>query len=83
MLEGVPSSVNYDELSREVAALEGVHTIHALRVWSMDNIHHVAEIELSTSYNSLAEAEQLKAHLRTLFATHNIVQSTIEVSPVN
>ena len=81
VLEGVPSSVNYDELSREVAALEGVHTLHALRVWSMDNMHHVAEVELSTSYSNLAEVEQLKSNLRTLFATHSIVQSTIEVSP--
>ena len=81
VLEGVPSSVDYDTLSAEVAALEGIHDIRALRVWSMDNVHHAAEVELSTTCDSLTEVEHLKDTLRALFATYGIVQSTIEVSP--
>ena len=81
VLEGVPTSVNYEALHDEVSALQGIDEIHALRVWSMDNVHHAAEIELTTQLNSLREVEQLKASLRTLLAAHGIVQSTVEVSP--
>lgn len=81
VLEGVPSSINYDTLRTEVAALEGIHEVQALRVWSMDNVHHAAEVELLTRYKSLPEVEQLKKNIRTLFVGHGIVQSTIEVSP--
>ena len=81
VLEGVPTSVNYEALHDEVSALQGIDEIHALRVWSMDNVHHAAEIELTTQLDSLREVEQLKASLRTLLAAHGIVQSTVEVSP--
>ncbi len=81
VLEGVPSSVDHGALYAEVEALDGIHEIRALRVWSMDNVHHAAEVELSTSFASIHEVEQLKASLRALLAAHGIVQSTIEVSP--
>ena len=83
VLEGVPSSVNYEALRTEAAALDGIHEIEALRVWSMDNVHHAAEVELSTSLDSLKEIEQLKSSLRTLLAAHGITQSTVEVKPTD
>lgn len=81
VLEGVPSSVDHGVLYAEVESVEGIHEIRALRVWSMDNVHHVAEVELLTSFTDMHEVEQLKSSLRTLLASHGIVQSTIEVSP--
>lgn len=81
VLEGVPSSVNYEALHGEVATLQGIDEIHALRVWSMDNVHHAAEVELTTTLESLREVEQLKASLRTLLAAHGIVQTTVDVRP--
>lgn len=83
VLEGVPSSINYETLHSEAAALDGIHEIQALRVWSMDNVHHAAEIELSTSLDSLKKIEQMKSSLRTLLAAHGITQSTVEVTPTD
>lgn len=82
VLEGVPASVAYDVLRSEVEALDGVTTVQHLRVWSMDNEHHCAEAVITTSQLSLAEIEQLKSSLRTLFAQYAISESVIEVSPM-
>lgn len=81
VLEGVPSSVDYEVLRGEVSSLNGIHEVLALRVWSMDNVHHAAEVELSTTMDNFEEVEELKSSLRALLAAHGIVQSTVEVSP--
>lgn len=83
VLEGVPSSINYKVLYAETTAVEGIHEVQALRVWSLDNVHHAAEIELSTPLNTLKDIELLKSSLRALLAAHGIKQSTIEVRPMN
>ena len=80
-MEGVPSSVDYEVLRGEVSSLNGIHEVLALRVWSMDNVHHAAEVELSTTMDNFEEVEELKSSLRALLAAHGIVQSTVEVSP--
>ena len=83
VLEGVPSAINYEALKNEASTLQGVTEIRALRVWSLDNIHHVAEADVITSLNSLKEVEELKTKLRALFVTYGITHSTIEVSPTD
>ena len=83
VLEGVPSAINYEALKNEASTLHGVNEIRALRVWSLDNIHHVAEADVITSLNSLKEVEELKTKLRALFVTYGITHSTIEVSPTD
>lgn len=83
VLEGVPSSIDYEALHSEASTLDGIREIHALRVWSMDNVHHTAEIELSTSLGNLKEIEQLKSSLRVILTAHGITQSTIEVTPTD
>ena len=83
VLEGVPSAINYEALKNEASTLHGVNEILALRVWSLDNIHHVAEADVITSLNSLKEVEELKTKLRALLVTYGITHSTIEVSPTD
>ena len=81
VLEGVPSTVDYKALMAEVSALAGVADVTALRVWSMDNVHHAAEVHLTTASTTLAEVEALKESLRTTLERHGVTMSTIEVSP--
>jgi Co/Zn/Cd efflux system component len=73
--------VDYKALKTEVEALDGVAEVTALRVWSMDNIHHVAEVHLTTASTTLAEAEALKESLRTTLERYGVKMSTIEVGP--
>ena len=81
VLEGVPSTVDYKALKAEVEALEGVAEVTALRVWSMDNVHHAAEVHLTTESATLAEAEELKESLRTTLERYGVKMSTIEIGP--
>ena len=81
VLEGVPSTVNYKALKTEVETLDGVAEVTALRVWSLDNIHHATEVHLTTSWTTLGEVETLKTSLRTTLKKHGVTMSTIEVSP--
>lgn len=80
ILEGVPTTVDYATLRAEVAALTGIDTLHVFRVWSMDNEHHAAEVELTTTFTTLAEVEVLKASIRELLAKYRIEQCVIEVN---
>lgn len=84
VLEGVPSDVNYDILKTEIESHSGIASIEILRVWSLDNEHHAAEIVLATSQlTTLEEAETLKSSLRALLAQHGIEQCVIEVQLEN
>lgn len=79
VLEGVPSAVDYTALKAEVARLDGVASLRELRLWSMDNEHHAAEVVLTTTLTTLTETEALKATIRTLLDQHGVEHSVIEV----
>lgn len=82
VLEGVPASVDYKALKAEVMAIPGIADVDALRVWSMDNEHHVAEVVISTSFTTWDEVESIKESLRQLLAHRSIEQCVIEVNSI-
>lgn len=82
VLEGVPASVDYNVVKAEIAALEDVIEVQQLRIWSMDNEYHMAEVVLCTTLNSLPMVEQLKNSLHTLLEKHGVEQCVIEVKPI-
>ena len=82
VLEGVPAAIDYHKVEAKVAALEGVAEVQQLRIWSMDNEYHMAEVVLCTTLNSLPMVEQLKNSLRTLLDKHGVKQCVIEVKPI-
>lgn len=82
VLEGVPSSVDYKDLEAEVATLSGIVSVCELRVWSLDNEHHAAEVHLVTSLTSMEAVEGLKESLRCLLGKYGVTMSTIEVKPL-
>lgn len=81
VLEGVPSDVDYTALKAEVAATPGIAHVDELRVWSLDNEHHTAEIQLTTTLSTLDDVEELKTSLRAILERHGVMMSNIEVTP--
>lgn len=79
VLEGVPSAVDYTALKAEVTRLDGVASLRELRLWSMDNEHHAAEVVLTTTLTTFTETEALKATIRTLLDQHGVEHCVIEV----
>ena len=80
VLEGVPTSVNYTTLKDEVNKLIGIDNLQHLRVWSMDNEHHAAEVVFTTTLSTFTEIETLKSSIRELLDNHGIGESVIEVN---
>ena len=80
VLEGTPANIDYKRLKAEVSALPDITELTDLRVWSLDNEHHAAEVHLTTSLNSLKEIEEVKKSLRTILDSYGVMISTIEVS---
>lgn len=81
VLEGVPADVDYKTLQAEVIALADIAEVQELRVWSLDNERHAAEVHLTTALTTLDEIEVLKESLRTILEKHGVMMSTIEVKP--
>jgi cobalt-zinc-cadmium efflux system protein len=81
VLEGVPTTIDYHKVEAEVAALDGVAEVQQLRIWSMDNEHHMAEVILATPLTDITKIEQLKGTLRTILHSHSVEQCVIEVTP--
>ena len=82
VLEGVPTTIDYHKVEAEVAALDGVAEVQQLRIWSMDNEHHMAEVILATPLTDITKIEQLKGTLRTILHSHSVEQCVIEVTPL-
>ena len=82
VLEGVPTDVDYKALKEEVIALAHIAEVQELRVWSLDNEHHAAEVHITTALGTLNEIEALKESLRTTLKKHGVMMSTIEVKPL-
>ena len=82
VLEGVPATIDYHTVEAEVASLEGVAEVQQLRIWSMDNEHHMAQAVLDTTLTDIAEIELLKESLRTVLQSHGVEQCVIEVTPI-
>ena len=80
VLEGVPSAIDFDILKSEISNFTNVASINELRVWSLDNEFHAAEIHLTTTLTTLNEVETLKKSLRTILEKHGVTMSTIEVT---
>ena len=83
VLEGVPANVDYKVLKAEVETLQGIASIDALRVWSMDNEHHTAEAVITTPLTAWDEVEALKESLRQLLAHRGVEQCVIEVNGIS
>lgn len=80
-LEGVPSDINYNKLKAEITALTAVANLNELRIWSLDNELHVADINLNTTLSDLHEIEETKTSLRKILEKYGVTMSTIEVKP--
>ena len=78
VLEGVPTTIDYNALKSEISTFTDIVSINEFRLWSLDNERHIAEIHLTTTFTTL---EILKKSLRAILGKHGVTISTIEVKP--
>lgn len=79
ILQGVPDSVNLNEIYKVLHAIPGVKGIHDLHVWTMDGQYNVLTMHVVTADARLSHAEDLKRAIRHSLQHQNIAHTTIEI----
>ncbi|HFI0638791.1 TPA: cation diffusion facilitator family transporter [Streptococcus suis] len=77
LLETSPQGVNLEEVKEILMALENVHEITQLNVWTMDGYDHCATVTVKLT--NPAVTDKTKEKIRNSLITFGIVQSTIEI----
>lgn len=77
LLETSPQGVNIEEIEGRLMAIENVHEITQLNVWTMDGYEHCATVTVTLT--NPAVADKTKAKIQNSLITFGIVQSTIEI----
>lgn len=77
LLETSPQGVNLEEVKGVLLALENVHEITQLNVWTMDGYDHCATVTVKLT--NPAVADKTKAKIRNSLHSFGIIQSTIEI----
>lgn len=77
LLETSPQGINLEEVKGVLLALENVHEITQLNVWTMDGYDHCATVTVKLT--NPAVADKTKAKIRNSLHSFGIIQSTIEI----
>lgn len=77
LLETSPQGVNIEEVKGVLLALENVHEITQLNVWTMDGYEHCAT--MTVKLTNPAVTDKTKAKIRNSLSTFGIIQNTIEI----
>ena len=79
LLEGVPPDIRLEEVATALEAIPGVHGIHHLHVWQLDETHRALEAHVVVQ-DSATDTRQLKTVVRqTLMGRFRIGHSTLEL----
>ncbi len=74
LLEKTPSKINIDDIRKNILSMNGVISIHNLRVWDFDEKTTYAIMHIVTTEN-YDDKEKIKEYLKTIGVTN----STIEI----
>lgn len=75
-LDGVPASINTDELLHEVSEIQGVEEIHHLHVWAISTTENAATAHIVVA--NMAEMQNIKTEIKHTMAGFGIGHATLE-----
>jgi cobalt-zinc-cadmium efflux system protein len=79
LLQGVPEEVDTVHLTAEIAAVDGVVSLHDLHVWSQDGESHVMTVHVVTREGvSAGEIRRIKMSVREIGRRHGADHVTVE-----
>ena len=76
ILDGVPSSINPDEIKEHLLEVKGVEHIHHVHIWGMSTNENA--ITAHVVVDNLQNLPEIKANLKEELEEHNIKHSTLE-----
>jgi len=76
ILDGVPSSINSDEIKEHLLEIAGVKDVHHIHIWSMSTSENA--ITCHILIQNTTDLVSIKQQLKKELAEHNISHSTLE-----
>ena len=83
LMEGTPLDLSLDEIAQAIRATEGIHDVHHLHVWELDEHHRALEAHVVLSANE-SNRSKCRHHLKHMLAGQfHISHSTLELEDPN
>lgn len=80
-LEAVPEGIHVHELEKKILALDDVHAVTHLHIWSIDGEENAMNVTLFVSTDEAKRIELIKEEVRHLTKGLRVAHSTIEITP--
>lgn len=78
LLQAVPDNVNIDRLRNDILAIEHVHAVSHLHLWSIDGEENAMTVTFFTTLTDMAEVEKIKEEIKFLTKEIRVAHITIE-----
>lgn len=80
MLQAVPESIDRKDLIVRWEKIKGIHSVHDIKIWSLDGNHHVASLHVLIDKTvKLNEFQKVKEKIRKVALEFEIIHTTIEL----
>jgi cobalt-zinc-cadmium efflux system protein len=76
LMQGTPPGVSIDAVIRDMEQVEGVHDVHHVHIWQLDEHHNSLEAHVVVHTNDLRKNEAIKNRLKTLLAEQFAIEHT-------
>lgn len=76
LLQGVPESVNLEDVREDISAVDGVISIHELHVWQLSETKHVASVHILLRKKD--DFMRVVRDIRRVLHEHDIHNGTIQ-----
>lgn len=80
-LEGVPEGMDLNGLKKKILAIDHVHAISHLHIWSIDGEENAMNATIFVSTEDSMKMEDIKDQIRWLTQGFKVSHSTIEITP--
>jgi cobalt-zinc-cadmium efflux system protein len=80
-LDGVPGSIDPEEIRQLMLGCEGVQDIHHLHIWALSTTENALTAHVVV--HETAPIEALKAKIKRMLAEHQIGHATLEIEPAD
>ena len=79
LLEGVPEHIDFDEVKRDLLAIDGVIGVHDVHIWSLEGETDILTAHVAADGVQLKNSDQTRKVIKEVLKRHHIEHSTIEI----
>jgi cobalt-zinc-cadmium efflux system protein len=78
LLQAVPDNVDIDRLRNDILAIENVHAVSHLHIWSIDGEENAMTLTFFTTLTDMVKIEEIKDEIKFLTKEISVAHITIE-----